>query len=98
MFNFTRKEKTDPVDTLIDDVIKQMADSTDTSTEDYEQMASVLGKLTEIQNKKKSSERSVSPDTIAVVTANLVGILMVIHHERFSVVTSKAVGFIMKAK
>jgi hypothetical protein len=40
----------------------------------------------------------VSPDTAALVLGNLIGILVIVGHERAHVVTSKALNFVMKAR
>ena len=41
---------------------------------------------------------TVSRDTLATVAANLVGILLIIKHEDVNVITSKALGFIIKLR
>jgi uncharacterized Rossmann fold enzyme len=40
----------------------------------------------------------VSRDTLAVIGANLLGILMIIKHENVNVVTSRAMGLLMQAR
>lgn len=40
----------------------------------------------------------VSPDTALVVAANLVGIVLILTFERTDIVTSKALGFILKGR
>lgn len=54
----------------------------------------------EIELKKKEIEdyRRVKPDTLALIAANIAGIIAIISHERINVVTSKALGFISKLK
>ena len=42
--------------------------------------------------------RRVSPDTMAIVAGNLLGIALIVGHERMNVVTSKALGFVLKSK
>jgi len=42
--------------------------------------------------------KRISPDTLATIGANLLGIMIIIGHERAHVVTSKALGFIMKLR
>jgi hypothetical protein len=51
---------------------------------------------TELKTKEIEDRRRVSPDTVAAIAANVVGILLIIGHERINVVTSKALGFIPK--
>lgn len=50
------------------------------------------------KEKEMNAPRRVSPDTIALVAANLVGIALILSHERLHVVASKAIGFIIKPK
>lgn len=40
----------------------------------------------------------VSRDTLAVIGANLLGILMIIKHENVNVITSRAMGLLMQAR
>lgn len=59
-------------------------------------------KLNEIEGQLKIKEsdnpRRVSPDTWAIVAANLVGIGLILGHERLNVITTKALGFIMRMR
>jgi hypothetical protein len=48
--------------------------------------------------KEDNSKNRLSKDTLAVVVGNLAGILMIVGHEKAHVVTSKALGFVMKAR
>lgn len=54
----------------------------------------------EIESKKDEIEKRkrVSPDTLALIGANIVGIVMIIGHERANVIASKALGFVSKLK
>lgn len=52
----------------------------------------------ELKEKEFEKSRRVSPDTLAIIAANVVGILLIIGYERANVVTSKALGFILKTK
>ena len=42
--------------------------------------------------------KGVSKDTLALIAANLVGIILIIKHEHVNVVTSKALGLILKPR
>jgi hypothetical protein len=95
------------LDELIDDLLRDMK-AEGNVTEDYVKMMdqlSKLYKLKEIQDnlelkkvEQKSRKFGISPDTLAVVGANIVGIVAVLYHERVNVITSKALGFIIKAR
>lgn len=40
----------------------------------------------------------ITPDTLLIVTANIVGILLVLNYEKLDIVSSKALSFILKAR
>ncbi|HRX15969.1 MAG TPA: hypothetical protein P5123_06625 [Spirochaetota bacterium] len=42
--------------------------------------------------------RKVKPDTIAIVMTNLIGIGMILGYERVNIITSKALGFVLKGR
>lgn len=92
-----KKAITEPtlLDKAIDAVLEQMLEL-DASTKEYAMMADQLLKLQKLREDKTPSR--VSPDTLATIVANLVGIAMILHYERVGVVASRAVGFIMKLK
>lgn len=46
----------------------------------------------------KSPGASVSQDTLVTVAANLLGILLIIKHEDVNVITSKALGFVIRVR
>lgn len=47
---------------------------------------------------KLTPSKRVSPDAMATIAGNLVGILMILSHERAHVITSKALSFVGKLK
>ena len=68
----------------------------DAGSEEYREALDALVKL----HKLKEDERPkpVSKDTMLIVGANLLGILMIISHERVNVVTSKAIGVLLRPR
>jgi len=92
MFKKSPKPKT-ALDKAIDNVLREMEDNSADSKE-FAQMTKQLVKLSKL---REQSQRRVSPDTIAVVTGNLAGILFIVAHERTHVITSKAINFVLKA-
>jgi len=66
------------------------------ATAEYAAMATQYDKLCEAESRKK--ERRVSLDTIAIIAANLVGIVLIMHYEQVHVLSSKAVSFVPKLK
>jgi hypothetical protein len=92
MFDSELPEKSN-LDKAIDELYTQMDDVTGDSQE-YASMADQLVKLHAL--KMNESSRRVSPDTRANIIANLLGILIIVTHERVHIVTTKALGFIKK--
>lgn len=68
----------------------------DRNSKEYLTMTDQLVKLYNLKPKKPESR--VSPDTLALVAGNLAGILTIVMAEKSSVITTKALGFIMKAR
>lgn len=47
---------------------------------------------------KEDRPLRVTPDTLALVAGNLLGIIMIVGHERMHIVSSKALGFLGKLR
>lgn len=66
------------------------------TTEEYGKIMDQLVKLHKMKQEEMSS--SVSSDTLALIAANLVGIFMIIKHERANIITSKAMNLVLKPR
>ena len=82
-------EKT--IDSLMEDM-KNFKGNDDSYSRMVDQL-DTLYKLKEIDNPKR-----VSRDTLAIVTGNIVGILLIVTHEHHNVVTSKALNLLHKLR
>ena len=89
------KDKTVPVDALIDAVLEEMHKIGVTSDE-YQKMMTYLERLYEI--KAKDRQPPVSRDTIAIVAGNLLGILVIVAYEQKHVMTSKGFSQIIRPR
>lgn len=98
MFKKTPSEKTG-LENAIDKLFEDMSNVSPDSKEFTEMMTNMdkLYKLKEV-DQKITSGRRVSPDTWAIVGANVLGILMIVGHERANVVTSKAITLLSKLR
>lgn len=65
-------------------------------SDDYVMIVDQIVKLHALRD--QAPPRRVSPDTLAIVLGNLAGIALIVGHERMNVVTSKALGFVMKLR
>jgi hypothetical protein len=81
------------LDEVIDAALTQML-SVSPTTEDYARAADQVTKLYKL--KEASTPKRVSSDTMAVVLGNLAGIGMILSYERVHIVTSKAIGFVLR--
>lgn len=64
--------------------------------EDYTKTLSIVERLHDMMDKEKPNV--VSKDTMLMVASNLVGIFMIIKHEHVNVITSKALGFVLRPR
>lgn len=89
---FRKKTKLEVViDSILDDMSKLEPNS-----DEYTDMANNLEKLL----KAKSCEKlkGISPDTIAIVLGNLLGIVLILKHEKIDIITTKALSFVLKGR
>lgn len=99
----SKKDK-DELNSLNKEIERLIAEMSriDPEIEDYAVMTArldTLYKLKEVDHKVETKQLfGVSAETLAVISANLLGIMMIVGHERARVITSKAVSFIPKLK
>lgn len=91
----TLTTKSDVLEDVIRAALKQLIDEP-LGTDEYDRKVDQIAKLYDL--KKHSASEKVSKDTLYTVVANLAGILLILNYERAHVVTTKAVGFIMKPR
>jgi hypothetical protein len=89
------ERKPTAIDIAIDEALAQLS-GIKIDTDEYTRMVDQIAKLTKL--KEQTSNKRVSPDTLAIVAGNLAGIVMILAYERAHVVTSKAIGFVLKSK
>jgi hypothetical protein len=94
MFGWSRG-KPHPLDVAITALISDMQ-AYGPETKEYAVMLSELERLYSL--KAENRRMSVSPDTVAIVMGNLVGILIIVAYERGNVMTTKAKDYILKPK
>ena len=84
------------LDEAIDNIFSEMKGFT-AETEEYAQMVDQLTKLYQLKPPARE-ERRISPDALLAVAGNLAGIVAILGFERAHVVTSKALGFVLKSR
>jgi len=65
-------------------------------SKEYAETLKVVNVLIGMREQEKPDR--VSPDTMAIVAANLVGIFLIIKHEHVNVITSKALSLVIRPK
>lgn len=86
---------TQMIDREIAYILNEM-DSTDIDDESYTLMINRLDSLYDIRNKNNSWR--IKPETVLMMSTNLLGIIIVLKHEEMNVITSKAFGLIGKGR
>ena len=92
---FKKTERNSHLEATIEAVHARMAD-VQMDSEEYDRLTTQLSKLYKLR--EHDSKQTVSPDTLVLAGANLLGIMMIVGHERTHVVTSKALSFVSKLK
>jgi len=95
MFIPKKTEEVNPFDLAITQALNDVQ-SLSPETPEYAKAMSNVGTLTKL--KEQHSKRKVDPNVLVTAGANLTGILLILHYERIHVVTSKALGFVMKLR
>jgi hypothetical protein len=85
--------------TLLDDAIDRAArelNHHDVGSPEYVKILNALSSLTDMRQQEKP--KSVSKETLFNVGGNLLGIIMILKHERVNVITSKALSFVLRTR
>ena len=86
---------TDAINSLLEELSGHSSD-----TKEYAQIVDQLTKLYALKetDHKVDSNKRVSMDTLAIVGGNILGIVLIVGHERAAVLTSKALTLLTKVK
>ena len=95
MLKLTKRDKRTNLEKEIDRVLLE-ASYMDPHSKEYAEVMDNVEKLYKAKSYERS--RTVSPDTIAVVAGNLLGIGLILGYEQSHVITSKALGFVLKGR
>lgn len=83
------------LETSIDKAM-DVLDELDVDSEEYAKVLEIVIKLHKMKEEERPSRLSL--DTAAIIGANLLGIMMIIRHEHVNVITSRAMGVLVKPK
>lgn len=91
---FTSKNEPTHLETLIDKLLTEL-ENTESDSEKFAKIVDQLDKLHKMLPKK---EPLMKPEMLIPVAGNLAGILAILSFEKTNVITTKALGFVLKAR
>ena len=74
-------------------ILKEL-ETSDPGSEEYARLVEQLQKLQKMRAEDRPDR--LSPNTAAIVGANILGIVMIIRHEQVNFIASKALGFVLR--
>lgn len=92
MLKRIKLDRRSDVEKLFDEQLEVQLKDAET-LEDISDVLALMERRNEVKNKRR-----ISPDTIAIVAGNLLGIILILEHERSHVIASKALGFIIRGR
>lgn len=93
MFQLNKTTQPTDLEKTLEELFTQMA-LVETDSDEYAQMADQVAKLYKL--KEVDSKEKLSPNTVALIAANIIGIAIIIAYEHYHPVVSKALGFVKK--
>lgn len=90
------KNDTAPIDEEIARAIEHLSEL-DPESEEYAKAISDLDTLSRIKERVSPTDK-LRKETIVSATANILGIGMILGYEKFNVLSSKALGFVIRPK
>lgn len=90
----TKKDKRTDLMKEIDKQLAILAEEAQTP-EQINDIVELLKKREDLKDKKRFK---VSPDTIAVIAGNLLGIGLILSYEKLNVISTKALGFVLRGR
>ena len=91
MFQIPKNETDTALDAEIIKLLSELKNDSDKTSQDYATRMEHLVKLHELRQKSK-----ISKDTVANIVAHVLGLVVILQHERAHVIASKAFGFLKK--
>lgn len=93
-----KKKTTEPtaLDKALDEAYTHLA-SFNPESDEHAAITKQIVELEKIRDARNKGSK-ISPDTIALIAANLVGIVLILNFEKAGVITSKAMGMVGKLR
>jgi hypothetical protein len=84
--------------THLEQVIDQLLTKLEDTAPESDDYARIVDQLAKLHNLLPKNEPFVKPDVVIGAATNLIGILAILNYERVHIITSKAVGFVLKSR
>ena len=91
----TKHDKITNIEREMDSLISELP-GCEVISKEYSLILDRVERLNKIRLSDKGN--SISPDTLVVVGGNLAGILLILGYERVNIITTKALGFVIKGR
>lgn len=95
MFKLTKQKNKTNIEKEINRLIFE-AGCEEPDSEKYSKIVESVEKL--CKAKSYETEKSISPDTILTVCGSILGIVLILGYEQVGVISSKALGFVIKGR
>lgn len=91
-------QKQNPVSSLDSEIerVLSLMKGLEPNSKEYTDMVATLAKLHAL--KVAETPKRVSKDTVAIIIANLVGIVLVLHYEKTQIIPKTAMTFVQKLR
>lgn len=94
MLKFFKRDRRTNLEKEIDDVLEVLKEL----EKDSDEYTAVVANLESLYTSRSLEKGHVSKDTMAIVTGNLIGVLIIVGYEQANVMTSKALGYVIKGR
>lgn len=93
MNTLTKRDKRTNLDKEIDSII-EVLNKTQPASDEYKTISANLKTLYEAKAAIKN--KNISADVLANIAGNLIGLVLILNYEKIGVITSKALGFVIR--
>ena len=97
MFKNKTKEERPGLDQAIDLALAKLQEH-EPDSDEYAKITDQLERLYKLQVPTAEPAKPLSKDAVFAVAGNIIGIGMILGYERAHIITSKALGFVIKSK
>lgn len=90
-----RRKKEDPLDVAIAEIHSHLA-SVMPDSKEYKRLVARLVELEGIKQNRKTFDLAPDGNTVLLSITNLLGIALILRHEQFNAISTKAINFVLR--